>query len=202
MLKLAEYVGLCAADPAAYAAIGIPAAAALLDREEATVRRMIADGRLDAVSVADEEGRARTYVLVVPLHEMLRARDQERADQIDTLTASLEDAARKEEAASYGELMAEIGLHWRQPSHRKRTGVLLAQISKRSRKDRGCLLSVLAVRKNTGRPNDQFFELAAEMGLLDEDDDRDDFLAEQRRLVFARYGGGKRTAAKRRPTAG
>jgi hypothetical protein len=90
-------------------------------------------------------------------------------------------------AIFYEPVMSQINLSWRSPPDRIKIGGILAEVSKRSFKRHGILLSILVHQKKAGitRPGSGFLPLARELGLRWSNDDR--FLEEQTDKVLQAY---------------
>ena len=82
--------------------------------------------------------------------------------------------------------MRPLGLSWTVPQHRRRIGEILGEISRKSTREKGVLLSILVHGKGTGRPGPGFFTLALEE-LGYRWDNEDDFVAMETERVFAAY---------------
>jgi hypothetical protein len=82
---------------------------------------------------------------------------------------------------TYGAVMRPLGMSWRNPRDRQMIGRLLGVMSKESATDRkrGFMVSAVVVRKVTGEPGPGFYDLARELDLLDDDDDKEVFWKEQ-----------------------
>jgi hypothetical protein len=162
-------------------------AAALLEVEVATVQGYIRRGILKEIVV----GNDRKWIAVSASD--VRAMRLKKLRQIRNLASPAEqillEAAAKQTTIEYGaDLMEPLGLHHEYARDRDLIGKALGRVSTNSYKTDARMLSVLAVRKDTGRPNAAFFRLAEYLGAkrIATSDER--FFLRERRAVIEAYG--------------
>jgi predicted transcriptional regulator len=164
------------------AGVPVPVVAEHLRVTPAAVSAMLKNGRLRGVKI----GKKKKTTLVTLAS--LQAREAELVEEVKKVEAYLEKLAKKKtRAVFYEPVMDEIDLNWRVPADRNHIGVILANVSKRSSKNKGVLLSVLVHKKRPGvtRPSDGFFELLRELKIPY--DDADEFVRQETDKVLATY---------------
>lgn len=172
-MTAAEYVKLLASNPEDYALLPISLAADRLRCTPAHVRRQIADGDLEGVTISHRSGEKNTRGV---FFKSIRAAMNDRAaEQVCIVESMLLDRCTEGgDLFTYKELMDAIGLDHRLSQDRKRIGQILGEISENSYAAKKIMLSVLAVSQSTKRPNKSFFQLAKQLkakkrGQSDED---------------------------------
>lgn len=157
------YLAALRRDPA-LAIIPLGMVAELKGISRSAVSEQIKTGRLESLIV---EGRRKTWRGVTPAAlfaqaERLDAVARERRDRV---AETLARAAAEHRLIPYGAVMEAAGLSARNPRDRAAIGALLAELSRDSLAQRGCLIGAIVIQKATGHPNAQFFELARTLGL-------------------------------------
>jgi len=108
------------------------------------------------------------------------------AQKVDTVYQALVESARKgKRKVHYDPVMKLVGLDHHLAAHRNEIGKILAEVSRRSHRKKGVLLSVLVHGKTTGRPGTGFESIARELGFKWRDKDR--FVQEQIDLVLKAF---------------
>lgn len=164
-------------------------AAHVFDVKVPTVQGYVRDGILREVVI----GKDREWVGLLAADVSAERKRRRDAVMLHVPKARkiLKRAARRGEVVEYGEdLMKPLGLNHAHAHDRDLIGKVLGQISTQTyRKDRPRhMLSVLAVRKTTGLPNEAFFGLARHLGALEEGADEEKFFRLEKRAVFRAYG--------------
>lgn len=166
-------------------------AAAMLGVEVATVQGYIRRGLLREIVIGESRdwiGLSTTEVKAMRLSKLNEVR------RLATLARPiLLGAARDRTTVEYGaELMEPLGLDHRHTRDRDLIGKALGSISRRTynknNTERKCMLTVLAVRKDSGMPNSVFFELAKELGAMPQAMSEDRFFRHHKKTVFGIYG--------------
>lgn len=170
----------------ALAMIPISMAAALLEVEVSTVQGYVRRGVLPEIVV----GHEREWVGVPA--DRVRAMRLQKLQKVRRLVELAEpilcDAAEKGVLVEYGSgLMEPLGLDHTHSRDRDLIGRVLGDISTKTYYKEGRLLSVLAVRKDTGMPNDQFFGLAKELGAMPGAMQNGRFFLREKKAVFRAY---------------
>lgn len=162
-------------------------AAALLDVEVATVQGYVRRGKLVEIVV----GNSRDWVGVSATS--VRAMRLDKLRPMRSLAQLAEPlllrAAKQRTTIEYGAgLMVPLGLNPQHSRDRDLLGKSLGHISTRSYKHDRVLLSALAVRKDSGMPNTQFFDLARYLGAMPQGMSEERFLQRATLAVFAKHG--------------
>ena len=167
---LEEYLKDHKADRAP-AILPVPTVADYLEITTTATRNRIKAETLDGVVIGDS-----TYVTVRSLSD--------EADRINSdkkiIAKMLLDAAERDDVVYYGTLLKSINRTHSNAGDRNYIGRLLGILSRESAEQIECLLSVFAVSKTTGKPNEGFWNLVAELN--DEFDWKLD-LTEQETLI-------------------
>ena len=171
------------------ASLSLPMTAAVLAVTRPVVRELLRDKKLDGLRLTNGANWKRTVVLIASLDAYRTGRDQAFDEQTSEVAAILQRVAAVRETIAYGDLMAEIGMEWRNPPNRNRIGQILGAVSERSVAAGGFMLSALAVLKSTHVPNDSFFDLARHLKLLDDGGDQAEFLREQQEAAWQHHAG-------------
>jgi hypothetical protein len=162
-------------------------AAALLDVEVSTVQGYIRRGMLQEVVIGPD--RRWVGVLARDVKSLLVKKSRDVVRVAKLIKPILLDAAKNHTTVEYAAaLMAPIGLDHTHSRDRDLIGKALGRVSTKTHKTDERLLSVLAVRKDTGMPNSAFFGLAKDLGSMSETMSEDVFFRRERKAVFAAYG--------------
>lgn len=179
------YLSKVVEKPAKYAAVPISIAADILGLTRAAVLEKARSGSLASVRITVGD-KSRRLVLAKALATVVHSEKEARKSLLPQIRAILGESAREHCTIRYADLMSKVGLTYRNPSHRKKIGELLGRVSETSLERDGFLLSALAVRKTTNRPNDAFFQLAQNVGLLKEED-QEKFWQQQAARIYRHY---------------
>ena len=161
------------------AIVPIPLVAEHLNRSAPAVTAMIGTGKLKEIRI----GKNR-FIMLKSLVDLEEAYEK----QLDVVERYLIKQAKKGERVIYYEpVMAQVGMKTTVPADRSKIGEILGEISRRSYKKDGVLLSVLVHRKTAGttNPGPGFFELAEIMEYAW--DDNSAFVEQQTDLVMKAY---------------
>jgi hypothetical protein len=151
----------------------------ILDLSRSGVLDLVKSKRLDEICVeaGGRQFRGVTAGSLMRYRSGMLALDKASVQLEKFLIAVVRDAPSGEAedvAINYAPVMEELGLSWKSPADRKTIGNLLGEVSTRNH-DRGArapfLLSAVVVLKATGLPSGSFFQLAAELDMLDEEAD-------------------------------
>jgi hypothetical protein len=171
--------------------VSIPMAAAYLDLKVSTVRQYLAAGKLQSVQIdAPDDDGGWEAVGLPSLVAFAAARDKEVNDNLGPVTKMLLAQAKEHETAPYARYMAPLGLKTEHTHDRAVIGRVLGAISERSWEDpdQKVMLSVLAVGKNTRRPNTAFFDLARDLGAMKKGESDEEFFKRMLKRVFKLLG--------------
>ena len=83
--------------------------------------------------------------------------------------------------------MEPFGLNHESSKDREMLGKVLGTISEKTWEEQKIMLSVMAVRKYGGVPNDAFFSLARRLGAMRANENSEQFFRKQVRKVIAAY---------------
>lgn len=108
----------------------------------------------------------------------------------------LDDTIKRKKLTSYADVMEQAGMHWKSPADRKFCNKVLAEISSASYEetvDMGypCLKTAVVVSRNERIPTVSFFDLAIDLGLLNQATTKNEhieFWESQVQLVYQYYG--------------
>lgn len=161
-------------------------AAAMLGVEVATVQGYVRRGLLREIVIGegrDWVGLSTTEVKAMRLLKLSEVR------RLATLARPiLLGAARDRTTVEYGvDLMEPLGLDHRHTRDRDLIGKALGSISRKTYSRHKCMLTVLAVRKDSGMPNSVFFELAKTLGAMPKAMSQDRFFWRHKQAVFGIY---------------
>ncbi|SKA96721.1 hypothetical protein SAMN02745704_02764 [Paucidesulfovibrio gracilis DSM 16080] len=188
-MKSEAYIEKCYKDAQKFAAVPVGVAADYLGITREAVSERIRKGNLHAITVKGKERNWR-LVLVSALYRTQQKGEDMVSKNTERVRELLEEAARQQKVVFYGKLMDEIGLTYKNPKHRKIIGSILGLISEDTYADRGLgfMLSAIAVRKNSGLPNESFFELACSLKAKEKGKDDKQFWRNQRKRIFNHFG--------------
>lgn len=167
---------------------GVPAslAAELLDMTRAAVIAKAKSGELEYARI-DIQERGWRLILVSSLLKVLNEREAVGKKALPAVRKILKERAARGKTITYGELMAQIGMSWRNPHHRHNLGKLLGRLSEESQDEDGFMISTLAVLKNTGRPNEAFYDLAKQLRAMKANETSEDFWQRQVKAIFRKF---------------
>jgi hypothetical protein len=161
-------------------AVPIPLVADHLQVTPAAVVAMLKTDRLDGVKIGSS-----TLVKLASLQR----RQNDRSKEVEIVFQYLKKCAKDgKRVIFYEPVMAAVNMTPRVPAHRTRIGQILGEVSERTYKEKGVLLSVLVHQKTAGvtRPGKGFFKLAHDdIGLSWQDED--DFVREETDKVLEAY---------------
>jgi hypothetical protein len=161
-------------------AVPIPLVADHLQVTPAAIVAMLKTDRLDGVKIGNST--------MVKLASLQRRHD-ERSKEVEIVFEYLKQRAKNgTRVIFYEPVMAAVNMTPRVPAHRTRIGQILGEVSKRTYKEKGVLLSILVHQKTAGvtRPGKGFFKLAHDDIELSWDDE-DEFVREQTDKVLKAY---------------
>lgn len=166
--------------------VQVSLAAEFLGVTPAMVNDLVRSKSLDAVIVT---GNTKSWkgVLISSLIAYTTNREEGAASTINKVRIILGDCARKGEKIAYSDLMGKVGMSSTNPHHRRLIGEYLGKISSESYDNERFMLSALAVLMNTKMPNEIFFNLAKDLGAMDEEDDENIFYNSQLKKIFRKY---------------
>ena len=105
--------------------------AGLLDTDENRVRRLINDGKLDAIEyIFRYEGKNRKLISV-PCENLLKIREEGKKCA-ETITRALFAKIPSKKPAMYGELLETVGMTHTNPYHRQIIGKILSVVTEKS----------------------------------------------------------------------
>ncbi|NKE71264.1 hypothetical protein [Candidatus Manganitrophus noduliformans] len=170
----------------AYSFVPVSLAAEFLNVTPSMINDLLKNGSLDAVVV---NGSRKNWkgVLVESLMTYTKNKRTSVTSMIKQIRHILETAAKKKRKMFYSDLMEQVGLSYQNPYHRRLIGECLGKLSAQTFKEKNYMLSALAVLKSTGRPNEIFFELANELGALDDTQKEKDFYQSQIKKIYGKY---------------
>ena len=175
---LADYMEAFSKNPD-LAVIPTPLVAEHLGRTPPAVTAMIRTGKLDEIQIGKNK-----FIALRSLMELEKAFQR----QVDIVEQYLRDLVKEgRRSVFYEPIMTKVGMDPAIPADRTKIGEILGEVSRRSMKRDGVLLSVLVHRKSAGNtgPGPGFFKLAAELGCSWTDDNA--FVEEQTELVIKKY---------------
>ena len=168
------------------AMIPVSMAAALLEVEVATVQGYIRRGLLEEIVVGP--GRAWVGVSADGVRAMRLGKLRQIRGLAKVAEPILLQAAKARTTIEYGaDLMKPLGLDHQYARDRDMIGKVLGSISTRTYRRDNRLLSVLAVRKDTGMPNTVFFDLARDLGAMSRTKTDEHFFRHEKKAVFDAY---------------
>jgi hypothetical protein len=151
-----------------------------------TVQSYVRRGRIREIIVGK-----RTWVGLAAMDVTAegKRKDHEIASRVPGCRKILQSAARRGRTFEYAdEIMEPLGLDHTISRDRHVIGHVLGRISTRTFREDGRMLSVLAVLKETERPNKAFFELARELGAIRPGESDEDFFQRELKAVIKHYG--------------
>ena len=114
-------------------------------------------------------------------------------DQIDRhrgeVLMQLKAAAREGQILYYGELGRSLGLDMDDQLQRHHLATLLGEISKAEVVEGRPMLSCLVVQRDGGAPGPGFYNLARDLGVVEDGEDADAFAFRQMRATWAEWSG-------------
>jgi hypothetical protein len=167
--------------------VTIPIAADFLGLQVSTVRQYLRSGKLLEVDIQGENQMWSTVGLQ-SLLDFKRERDSSINSLVSLIERKLIHQAKVVRAtAPYDSFMEPFGLNHESSKDRELLGKVLGTISEKTWEKQEILLSVMAVRKNGGMPNDAFFSLARRLGVMSANENPEQFFRKQVRRVIAAY---------------
>lgn len=165
-IEVKDYLyGLKGALAEADVAVPYPVAAAALGVEQTTVRAYVRSGQLDPFVLTSAESDERwPCVSARSLLQDVEQRDRQINDLVEPVLAAL--VKLKGDTIEYAKLMPQFGLSAQNPHHRLLIAKVLGEVSYRTHKSHGVLLTAVVVRKGEGIPSEPFFWLAEELNYL------------------------------------
>lgn len=174
--------------------IPFQAAIDVLETTPATIKLRIEEGILEEKSFFLTNPVKKTYLgIEIGGVKKLLVRKNQMRERIKEIVS---EVASKRSTTSYTDIMEQSGMNWRSPADKKFCNTILTKIGEQSYEetvDNGepCLKQAVVISRNEHIPTNQFFETAAEMGLIDphcSKEERHEFWREQLKRVHERYG--------------
>lgn len=175
-------------DPTILAFVPVSFAAEMINVKRSTTNDLVRDKKLTKITIK-EDGLKWAGIQIRSLLDYTKKRKNLIDTNLGEVRQILEKCAKGSAPIAYGALLAQIGMSYKNPQHRKIIGQILGKLSEETWEEHKFMLSVLAVNKSSGQPNDVFFELAEEFGAIDseDEDECDEFFKDQLKLVYDFY---------------
>lgn len=185
---LSEYEELWQSDPQRYGGIPMQKAIASLQMDPQTVSMLVDRGVLECFEIGDDSD----VISIISLQSLLlfkAAKVAATQDRPARILEILTEAAKNKKTLYYGDVMKTVGLMYKEFRHRQAfTANLREAVQKSELFEHGLLLSALLVYKIQFIPDDDFFDMAHELGLFTpEKDSKTLFFKDQMERIFKFY---------------
>jgi hypothetical protein len=185
---ISEYEQLWHSDPQRYGSIPLQTAIASLQMESQAVTTLVDRGVLECFEIGDDSDA----IPMISLHSMLFFKSAKSAgtqDRPERILQVLTEAAKNKKTLYYGDVMKTVGLLYKEARHRQTfTAALREAVQKSELYEHGLLISALLVYKIQFIPDDDFFEMASELGLFTPNkDSKTVFFNDQMERIFKFY---------------
>jgi hypothetical protein len=185
---ISEYEDLWQSDPQRYGGIPLQKAIDSLQMEPQAVSMLVDRGVLECFEIGDDSDK----IAMVSLQSLLLFKSAKAAttkDKPDQILQILTEAAKNKKTLYYGDVMKTVGLLYKESRHRQTfTAALREAVRKSELFEHGLLLSALLVYKIQFIPDEDFFDMARELGLFTpEKDSKTVFFNHQMERIFKFY---------------
>jgi hypothetical protein len=185
---ISEYEQLWQSDPQRYGAIPLQKAIASLQMDAQAVSMLVERGVLDCFEIGDDSD----VISMISLQSLLLFKSAKAAatkDRPERILKILTEAAKNKKTLYYGDVMKTVGLIYKEFKHRQAFTVDLREAVRKSELiEHGLLLSALLVYKIQFIPDDDFFDMAHELGLFTpEKDSKTVFFKDQMERIYKFY---------------
>jgi hypothetical protein len=186
--SISEYEALWQSDPQHYGGIPLQEAIASLQMDAQAVAMLVERGVLEYFEIGDDSD----VIHMISLQSLLLFKSAKAAATKDRPKQILEiitEAARNKKTLYHGDVMKTVGLDYKEALHRRTfTAALREAVKKSELFEHGLLLSALLVYKIQFIPDDDFFDMAHELGLFTPNkDSKTVFFKDQRERIFKFY---------------
>ena len=183
-----EYEDLWQSDPQRYGGIPLQKAIDSLQMEPQAVSMLVDRGVLECFEIGDDSDK----IAMVSLQSLLLFKSAKAAttkNKPDQILQILTEAAKNKKTLYYGDVMKTVGLLYKESRHRQAfTAALREAVKKSELFEHGLLLSALLVYKIQFIPDDDFFDMARELGLFTpEKNSKTVFFNDQMERIFKFY---------------
>ena len=185
---ISQYEDLWQADPQRYGCIPFPQAVASLQMDPQAVSVLMDKGVLECFELGDDSDP----IPMISLQSLLLFKSAKAAgtkDRPSRILQILTEAAKKKETLYYGDVMKTLGLLYQESRHRQRFKADLREaVQKSELYEHGLLISALLIYKIQYIPEEDFFEMASELGMFTPNiDSKTVFFKEQLDRIFKFY---------------
>ena len=185
---ISEYEELWQADPQRYGGIPLQKAITSLQMDPQSVSMLVERGVLECFEIEDDSD----VIPMVSLKSLLLFKSAKAAttqDRPDRILQILTEAAKAKKTLYYGDVMKTVGLAYKESRHRQTfTAALREAVKKSELFEHGLLLSALLVYKIQFIPDDDFFDMARELGFFTPDrDSKTVFFKQHMERIFEYY---------------
>jgi hypothetical protein len=185
---ITEYEDLWQSDPQRYGGIPLQKAIASLQMDPQAVSMLVDRGVLECFEIEDDSD----VIPMISLKSLLLFKSAKAVgsqDRPNRILQILTEAAKNKKTLYYGDVMQTVGLLYKESRHRQAFKADLREAVKKSDLfEHGLLLSALLVYKIQFIADDDFFDLAHELGLFTpEKDSKTVFFKDQMERIFKFY---------------
>lgn len=185
---ISEYEDLWQSDPQRFGGIPLQKVHASLQMDPQAVSMLLDRGVLECFEIGDDSD----VIPMVSLKSLLLFKSAKAAtakDRPNRILQILTEAAKSKKTLYYGDVMKTMGLLYKEFRHRQAFTADLREAVRNSELfEHGLLLSALLVYKIQFIPDDDFFDMAHELGLFTpEKDSKTVFFNDQLERIFKFY---------------
>jgi hypothetical protein len=185
---ISEYEELWQSDPQRYGGIPLQKAIDSLLMDAQSVSMLVERGVLECFEIGDDSD----VIPMVSLQSLLLFKSAKAAstqDRPDRILQILTEAAKAKKTLYYGDVMKTVGLTYKESRHRQTfTAALREAVKKSELFEHGLLLSALLVYKIQYIPDEDFFDMARELGFFTPGKDpKTVFFKDQLERIFEFY---------------
>jgi hypothetical protein len=186
--SVSEYEELWQSDPQRYGGIPMEKAVASLQMDPQAVSMLVDRGVLECFDIGDDS----EVTPMISLQSLLLFKTAKAAgtkDRSERILQILTEAAKSKKTLYYGDVMKAVGLLYKESRHRQAfTAALREAVQKSELYEHGLLISALLIYKIQFIPDDDFFEMAKELGFFTPDkDSKTVFFQGQMERIFKFY---------------
>jgi hypothetical protein len=183
-----EYEELWQSDPQRYGSIPLKMAIDSLQMDPQEVSMLVDRGVLECFEIGDDSD----VIPMISIQSLLlfkSARAAGTKNRPERILQILTEAAKNKKTQYYGDVMKSVGLLYKEARHRQVFSEALREaVQKSELYKHELLISALLVYKIQFIPDDDFFDMARELGLFDPDrDSKTVFFKDQMERIFKFY---------------
>lgn len=183
-----EYEELWQSDPQRYGGIPLKLAIASLQMDPQDVSMLVDRGVLECFEIGDDSD----VIPMISLKSLLLFKSAKKAgtkNRPERILQILTEAAKNKKTLYYGDVMKTMGLLYKESRHRQAFAAALREaVQKSELYENGLLISALLVYKIQFIPDDDFFDMAGELGLFTPGkDSKTVFFKDQMERIFKFY---------------